>query len=131
MSRDAEAFRLSFESQENLSMKRFCAIALLASLVPTSAFAGEGLLASGSRHVQQLASVPAEATAPSSTPAGKGTQPAAAYQAQGGSLARSGMSKGKKALIYIGLAAVAVGGIMTIDKNVLDVTPSSLGTRQD
>ena len=41
------------------------------------------------------------------------------------------MSKGKKALIYIGLAAVAVGGILTIDKNVLDVTPSSLGTRQD
>ncbi len=109
-------------------MKRFCAIAVLASLLPTSAFAGEGILASGSRHVQQLATVPAEAAAPA-TPA-KGAQPAAAYQ-QGGTVARSGMSKGKKALIYIGLAAVAVGGIMTIDKNVLDVTPSSLGTRQD
>ena len=36
-----------------------------------------------------------------------------------------------KTLLYIGLAAVAVGGILTIDKNVLDVTPSSLGTRQD
>jgi hypothetical protein len=110
-------------------MKRFCAIALLASLVPTSAFAGEGLLASGARHVQQLAAVPAEVTPSATTPV-KGAQPAAAYQ-QGGSLARSGMSKGKKALIYIGLAAVAVGGILTIDKNVLDVTPSSLGTRQD
>ncbi len=112
-------------------MKCFCAIVLLASLVPTSAFAGEGLLASGSRHVQQLAAVPAEAAAPSATTPGKGTQPAAAYQGQSGTLSRSGMSKGKKALIYIGLAAVAVGGIMTIDKNVLDVTPSSLGTRQD
>ena len=112
-------------------MKRFCAIALLASLAPTSAFAGEGLLASGSRHVQQLAAVPAEAVAPSATPAARGSQPAAAYQGQAGTLARSGMSKGKKALIYIGLAAVAIGGIMTIDKNVLDVTPSSLGTRQD
>lgn len=109
-------------------MKRFCAIALLASLVPTSAFAGEGILASGARHVRQLATVPAGTT--SAPTAAKGVQPAAAYQ-QGGSLARSGMSKGKKALIYIGLAAVAVGGIMTIDKNVLDVTPSSLGTRQD
>ena len=109
-------------------MKRFFAIALLASLLPTSAFAGEGILASGSRHVHQLATVPAEAAVPA-TPA-KVTRPAAAYQ-QGGTLSRSGMSKGKKALIYIGLAAVAVGGIMTIDKNVLDVTPSSLGTRQD
>jgi len=109
-------------------MKRFCAIALLASLVPTSAFAGEGLLASGARHVQQLATVPADTT--SAPTAVKGAQPAAAYQ-QGGALARSGMSKGKKALIYIGLAAVAVGGIITIDKHVLDVTPSSLGTRKD
>lgn len=112
-------------------MKRFCAIALLASLAPTSAFAGEGLLASGARHVQQLAAVPAETTTSVPAPA-VATQPAAAaYQAGGGTLSRSGMSKGKKALIYIGLAAVAVGGILTIDKNVLDVTPSSLGTRQD
>ncbi len=111
-------------------MKRFCAIALLASLAPTSAFAGEGLLASGARHVQQLATMPVDTTT-TTTPAGKANQPAAAYQGQGGNLSRSGMSKGKKALIYIGLAAVAVGGIMTIDKNVLDVTPSSLGTRQD
>jgi len=111
-------------------MKRFCAIALLASLVSTSAFAGEGILASGARHVQQLAVAPAEATTSAATPA-KGTKPAAAYQQGAGTLARSGMSKSKKALIYIGLAAVAVGGIMTIDKNVLDVTPSSLGTRQD
>ena len=43
-------------------MKRFCAIALFASLVPTSAFAGEGILVSGSRHVQQLATVPADTT---------------------------------------------------------------------
>ena len=61
----------------------------------------------------------------------RGAQPAAAYQQGAGTLSKSGMSKGKKALIYIGLAAVAVGGILTIDKNVLDVTPSSLGTRQD
>ena len=112
-------------------MKRLCAIALLASLAPTSACAGEGILASGARHVQQLASVPADTTA-SVPAAAKGAQPAAAaYQAGGGTLSRSGMSKGKKALLYIGLAAVAVGGILTIDKNVLDVTPSSLGTRQD
>ncbi len=105
-------------------MNRLLVFALVASIGNASAaFAGESLLSAGTRHVQQIAvSAPAEPS--------KGTQPAA-YQSQGGNLSRSGMSKGKKALLYIGLAAVAVGGIMTIDKNVLDVTPSSLGTRQD
>ena len=36
-------------------MKRICAIALLAALAPMPAFAGEGLAASGARHVQELA----------------------------------------------------------------------------
>lgn len=102
-------------------MKRVCAIALVACLSPLSAFAGEGVLASGSRHVKQLAST--------QTAKGKDAK-VAAYQS-GGTIARSGMSKGKKTLIFASLAAVAVGSILTIDRNVLDVTPSSLGTRQD
>lgn len=106
-------------------MKRVCAIALVACLSPLSAFAGEGVLASGSRHVKELAST----TATTSQAKGKDAK-AAAYQG-GGTISRSGMSKGKKTLIFAALAAVAVGGVMTIDRNVLDVTPSSLGTRQD
>lgn len=111
-------------------MKRFCVIALLASLAPTSAFAGEGILASGSRHIQQIASAPAEAGTSATKDPSQATRPAA-FQGQASSISRSGMSKGKKALLYLGLAAVAVGGVITIDKHVLDVTPSSLGTRQD
>ena len=41
------------------------------------------------------------------------------------------MGKGKKTLIYIGLAVGFAASVWTIDHKVLDVTPSSLGTRQD
>ncbi len=114
-------------------MNRLLVFALVASIGNASAaFAGESLLSVGTRHVREIAvSEAVAAPAASATAVPMGTRPAAAYQGQRGTLSKSGMSKGKKALIYIGLAAVAVGGIMTIDKNVLDVTPSSLGTRQD
>ncbi len=110
-------------------MKRVCAIALVACLSPLTAFAGEGLAASGARHVQEIAATQPATT--QSAPAGVAAKPVAAFQGQGGNLSRSSMSKGKKTLIFIGLAAIAVGGILTIDRNVLDVTPSTLGTRQD
>ena len=46
-------------------------------------------------------------------------------------LSKSGMKKSKKMMIYlaagVGLAATA----WTIDHKVVDVTPSSLGTRKD
>ena len=115
-------------------MKRLVVMALLLSVgSASSALAGESLLTSGSRHVQQMESTTSvEST---SNPAGAvvpvGQKSTPSFQGAGGTLSKSGMSKGKKALIYIGLAAAAVGGIMTIDKNVLDVTPSSLGTRKD
>ena len=46
-------------------------------------------------------------------------------------VSRSGMSKTKKTLIYVGLAVGFAATVWTIDHNVLDITPSSLGTRKD
>ncbi|MFN7917795.1 MAG: hypothetical protein U0Q55_20780 [Vicinamibacterales bacterium] len=113
-------------------MKRFFAMALVVTLANAStALAGESLLSAGSRHVQQIAAT-TEAPAPSATQAPvKGAKPEAAYQGQGGTLSKSGMGKGKKALLYMGLAIGFAASVWTIDHHVLDVTPSSLGTRQD
>lgn len=121
-------------------MNRLLVLALVASLahVP-AAFAGESILTAGTRHVQQLAAT--EVVAPSataSTPAAATVtvgqnqkKKSAAYQDQGGNLSRHGMSKGKKALIFIALGVGFAAGAYAIDQNVLDITPSSLGTRQD
>ena len=113
-------------------MKRFFAMALVVTLANAStALAGESLLSAGSRHVQQIAAT-TEAPAPSATQApAKGAKPEAASQGQGGTLSKSGMGKGKKALLYMGLAIGFAASVWTIDHHVLDVTPSSLGTRQD
>lgn len=116
-------------------MKRLFAGALVVTLAHAStAFAGESLLSAGTRHVQQLAVTPDATPAPASTvPGAQGpaaTTPAA-YQGQGGTLSKSGMGKSKKALLYIGLAVGFAASVWTIDHHVLDVTPSSLGTRQD
>lgn len=119
-------------------MNRLLVFALVASIGNVSAaFAGEGLLASGARHVQQIAV--SDVVAPSATvatlPAGAavtvGQKPAVAFQAQGATLSKSGMKKSTKALLYIGLAVGFAASVWTIDHNVLDVTPSSLGTRKD
>ena len=119
-------------------MKRLLVFALVASIGNVSvAFAGESLLSSGARHVQQIAATetaaPAASTAAavvSKAPAGKKTE-TAAFQEAGGTLSKSGMSKSKKALLYLGLAAGFVAGVYAIDHGVVDSTPSSLGTRQD
>jgi hypothetical protein len=118
-------------------MNRLLVLALTASVgVASPAFAGESLLTSAARHVQEVAvaqPAPAAATAPArqtgTVPLGQTAHPS--YQAEGGTLSRSGMSKGKKTLIYVGLAVGFAASVWTIDHHVLDVTPSSLGTRQD
>lgn len=51
--------------------------------------------------------------------------------AQGGNLASSGMSKGKKWLVAIAAGLGVAGAMYAIDHSVLDNTPSSLGTRKD
>jgi hypothetical protein len=118
-------------------MNRLLVFTLVASIgnVP-AAFAGESILASGARHAQQLAvSEPAAAVITPASPSGAavtvGRKPSASFQEQGGNLSKSGMGKGKKALLFIGLAVGFAASVWAIDHNVLDVTPSSLGTRQD
>ena len=113
-------------------MNRLLVFALVASVSQASvAFAGDSILTSGTRHVQELA-VSGQTSAPTPSDATSVAKPAAsAYQASGGNLSKSGMSKGKKAMIYIGLAVGFAASAWVIDHHVLDVTPSSLGTRQD
>jgi hypothetical protein len=118
-------------------MKRLLVFALVASVGnATAAFAAESILTSGARHVQALTvgdtlSSPAPATSlPSGAAATVGTRPAASFQAEG-NLSKSGMGKGKKMLIYIAVGVGFAASAWTIDHHVLNVTPSSLGTRQD
>ena len=120
-------------------MNRLLVFALVASIGNVSAaFAGESLLASGARHVQQISAAHVVATSASnvaaaspSAPASVGQATAPSYQGSAGNLSKSGLSKGKKAAIYIGLAVGFAAGAWTIDHHVLNVTPSSLGTRLD
>ena len=119
-------------------MNRLLVFALLASISQASvAFAGESMLASGTRHVQELAVNQAPSSSPEAVSvSGVGSSVVkpvvSAYQApSGGNLSKSGMSKGKKAMIYIGLAVGFAASAYVIDHHVLNVTPSSLGTRQD
>lgn len=110
-------------------MRRVIVFALVLWLGNTSAsFAGETLLASATR----LAREAARGQAPLQTTAVAAPHRAAALALQGQpGLAASGMSRRKKALIWlvagVGFAATAYG----IDHNVKDVTPSTLGTRKD
>jgi hypothetical protein len=121
-------------------MNRLVVLALLASLGPVSAaVADDSLLTSGARHVQQITRAEAAGapTAASTSPAGAavsiGRTDGASFQAgQGtGTLSGSGMRKRTKLMIALGIGAGFAAGAWTIDHHVLDVTPSSLGTRQD
>jgi hypothetical protein len=125
-------------------MNRLLVFALVASIGNASAaFAEESLLTSGARHVQQIAvadstasATTASATTAASLPAGSavtvGKKSSPAFQAQqGGNLSKSGMGKGTKTMIYLGMAAGFVASVYAIDHGVKDITPSSLGTRKD
>jgi hypothetical protein len=127
-------------------MTRFLVLALVASVGHASvAFAGDSLLTSGARHIQQIArgqaaDAPTGVTAAAPLvaapiPAGMAVaiaKPAAsAFQEAPGTLARSGMRKRTKILIALGLGLGFAASAWTIDHKVLDITPSSLGTRED
>jgi hypothetical protein len=120
-------------------MKRIAVFALVASLAHASAaLAGESLVSSGTRHVQQLAITEAVGTTGASVVAPKtsqplvaGQRPAASLQDQVPNLSKSGMGKGKKWLLFIGLGVGAAASMYAIDQHVVDVTPSSQGKRQD
>jgi len=119
-------------------MKRLLVFALVATLVNASAlFAGESIVTSGARHVQQLAVADeSSVNTPATTPAPSGVavptqQKTPSYQQEVGTLSKSGMSKSKKLMLYSAIVVGFVASVWVIDHHVLDVTPSSLGTRQD
>ena len=125
-------------------MKRLTVFTLMASLGCGSvAFAGESIMQSASRIVQQ-ASQPADrpatfenraSSARASGPDARTDRlsaPSAELMAQGQPvLSKSGMSRRAKALLYVGLAVGFAASAYEIDHHVLNVTPSSLGTRKD
>jgi hypothetical protein len=121
-------------------MNRLLVCALVASLGNASAaFAGESLLTSGTRHVQQIAASDS-AAASSATMKSPATAPVAVLgqkaapsfqEGQGGNLSKSSHSKGTKVMIYTALAVGFALSAWEIDKHVLNITPSSLGQRKD
>jgi hypothetical protein len=113
-------------------MRRVLVFALVLWLGNTSAaVAGETLLASASRLAREAARAqalsPTTAVAASVAPR-RGTL--ALAQGQAG-LASSGMSRRKKALIWLAAGVGFAATAYTIDHKVLDNTLSSLGTRKD
>jgi hypothetical protein len=107
--------------------RRLLVFTLIGSLGSGSlAFAGDSLLQSGIRIAKEVVGRAPGALTPGATPAR-----AEALVGQEPGLAKSGMSRRKKILIY---AAAGVGFALaayTIDRHVVDLTPSSLGTRKD
>ena len=113
-------------------MTRFFVLALVGSLATSSAaFAGDTLVTTGTRHVQQLAAAEIHATAPPNR--AQATAPKASYQAEGGpsNLSKSGHSTMTKAMIYTALGVGFGLAAWQIDKHVLNITPSTLGQRKD
>jgi hypothetical protein len=121
-------------------MNRLVACAVVAALGNASAaFAGESLLTSGTRQVQQIAAAPgapaASATVKAVPLTTLGAQaPTASYQAEPGgpgNLSKSGHSKATKVMIYSALGAGFALSAWAIDHHVLNLTPSTLGQRKD
>ncbi len=127
-------------------MSRLLVFTLVVTVGTSSAaFAGESLMQSASRIVQsaaaeQLGAGPVAGTSTRAVSVATSNQAAwasrlatATSQAMQDQpiLSNSGMKKSTKVMIYlaagVGLAATA----WTIDHKVVDVTPSSLGTRKD
>ena len=112
-------------------MRRTAVLALILSLGSTSvALAGEPLLAVATRAVREGARNQASLQ---SKPAAKTSAEKswASALAQEPAVSASGMRKRTKVLIFMGAAAGFVATAYMIDHNVEDVTPSSLGLRQD
>ena len=94
------------------------------------ALAGESLVQSAVR-IAQTQTVSSEAQ-PTSGRAVVVARPQATLFQQGQPvLSKSGMKRSTKALIFTALAAGFAASAWKIDHSVLDVTPSSLGTRLD
>jgi hypothetical protein len=125
-------------------MKRLFALGLIVTLGGTSTvFAGEPLLVSATRIARETTSTPVAPSSKRDEASAKNLgvtsfakavgvgEPALAAQQGGGTISSTGMRKRTKTLIIAGAAAAFWGVAYGIDHNVRDVTPSSLGTRQD
>ena len=73
--------------------------------------------------------IPSQATMWSSATAAPSSAVAAAQEPT--VLSKSGMSKSRKAMIYLAVGVGFAASVYAIDHHVVDVTPSSLGTRKD
>ena len=124
-------------------MKRAIVFALVMSLAGSSmAFAGEGLRQSATRVARETARAEAASAAAVSAqnrsaisvntpalPAAARSLAAAAQETP--ALSKTGMSKRTKLMIYTAIGVGFAAAAWSIDHHVLDITPSSLGTRQD
>jgi hypothetical protein len=121
--------------------RRLLALTLAASLGAGSTMFAEGnLLESASRAVQAMereqGMIPAPnvRTTVASEPLAARLDPArrGAQQGEGNPVvSKSRLGKGTKALIYLAIGVGFGVSAFEIDRHVLDVTPSHLGTRQD
>lgn len=108
-------------------MSRLLVFTLVASLGNASvAFAGETLLTSATRIVQDLALTQ---SAPMS--AVRGNERRSTEQETQPGLASGGLKKRTKIAIGLGIAAGFAAVAFAIDRRVENTTPSTLGTRQD
>lgn len=108
-------------------INRVVAVTLVVVLGGAStAFAGETLLSSGVRAARE------QAIRSESRTAKAGAANAAGQSAQtSGAVSATGMRKRTKTMILVGSVAAFFAIAYGIDHSVKDVTPSSLGTRQD
>jgi hypothetical protein len=110
-------------------MSRSVAFAVVLSLVGTTpALAGETLLQSATRAAQALARTETSPS-PHAVKATASTGNSEAQEQPG--LQSSGLRKRTKIMIAIGAAAAYAAIAYSIDRNVVNTTPSTLGTRKD
>ena len=113
-------------------MKRLLVFTLLTSLLGSSAaFAGESLVQSAARIVQaQTAATEADALTNRSD-ATTLVKKTALFAQEQAVLSKSGLKRRNKALLYISMGVGFAAAAYVIDHNVVNSTPSSLGTRRD
>lgn len=124
-------------------MNRLLVLTLIASFGSSSvAFAGEGLAQSASRVVEETVRTQIASTSVGSHAPMISTQASTLLNRIDGStqavfaqeqpvVSKSGLSKSKKTLIYLAIGVGFAASAYTIDRHVLNLTPSSLGTRKD
>jgi hypothetical protein len=123
-------------------MKRLLAYTLVASFASSSmVFAGESLVQSATRLSQEAGRAQATAATVKKTNSMSTQAPTLLSRIESKNetllgqdqavLSKSGMGRGKKVLIYAAIGVGFAASAYEIDHHVLNVTPSSLGTRKD